>query len=272
MRRLFCSSISLFMPENSTSAAYILPNWQAPSNVKSLITTRNGGFSVGEFASFNLGLHVGDEEKNVLANRQKLAEDLKAQSPNFPPTCVWLNQVHGVNVIDAADFIHAKNPPAADAVFTRQKGVACIVMTADCLPVLLCDKKGEIVAAAHAGWRSLLNGVLENTIAKMQIAPENLMAYFGAAIGAQAFEVGLDVRDAFVAQNAINASAFIAHPSGKQDKFLADIYGLARLRLLAQGVTNISGGERCTFHEPEHFFSYRREGKTGRMASVIWQV
>ena len=243
-----------------SSEDWIVPDWPAPAGVRSLITTRNGGVSHGAFASLNLGDHVGDDPDAVAANRQRVI-DATGVNP------LWLEQVHGTRVVDVGDFSAGNQAPQADAAFSCKAQSACIVMTADCLPVLFCDQAGSVVAAAHAGWRGLLAGVLEETIAAMRVPGQQILAYFGPAIGAQAFEVGDEVRSAFVAVDINAASAF--KPS-TQGKWLADIYLLARLRLVGQGIEKIYGGSFCTVSEPERFFSYRRDGQTGRMASMIW--
>ncbi len=236
----------------------IYPDWPAPANVKSLQTTRHGGASVAPYDSLNLGLHVGDAPLVVNQNRQLL-------SPMMPSEPVWLAQVHGTRVAnaDAANCVEQ-----ADASVARTRGSVCVVMTADCLPVLLCDEDGTVVAAAHAGWKGLAAGVIESTVAAMQVNPHKLMAWLGPAIGAAAFEVGAEVRTAFIAHQAQAAIAFTAHDT--QGKYHADIYVLARQRLNALGITRIYGGQHCTFTEQEYFFSYRRDGVTGRMGSFIW--
>lgn len=242
----------------SMNRDWIVPEWPAPPRVRSQLTTRHGGVSRGAYASLNLGDHVGDDPLAVAENRRRLASRLG--------TCpVWLNQVHGTLVLDAGQALSAL-PPEADASFARRPGVACAVMTADCLPVLLCDKAGSVVAAAHAGWRGLYAGILERTVAAMACPGEELLAYLGPAIGPQAFEVGDEVRTAFVAANAQDELAFKAHGG----KWLADIYLLARQRLARLGVDAVFGGDCCTVNEPERFFSYRRDGLTGRMTSMIW--
>jgi YfiH family protein len=234
----------------------ILPDWPAPPNVKGLMTTRVGGVSVAPWASLNLGDHVGDDPAHVAANRARL----RAQLPAEPG---WLRQVHSARVAELGRDAN----PEADASFTREKGKVCAVLTADCLPVLFCDRAGSVVAAAHAGWRGLAGGVLEATVEAMQVPAGEILAWMGAAIGPQAFEVGDDVRDAFVAQHPEAAAAFVQHAPGK---WLADIYALARTRLAAAGVPSIHGGGRCTYSEAETFYSYRRDGVTGRMASLVW--
>lgn len=243
----------------SNSADWIVPDWPAPANVGSLVTTRGGGVSGGVFCSLNLGDHVGDDPAAVAANREIVVARIGAQPR-------WLNQVHGTRVIDAA-LPGDVRPPEADAAFSRRAGVACVVMTADCLPVLFCDEAGTVVAAAHAGWRGLLAGVLEATIAAMSIPGKDLMAWLGPAIGPQAFEVGDEVRAAFVGQAAEAAAAFRPGAAGK---WRADLYLLARQRLAGRGVTRVFGGDFCTVSDKARFFSYRRDGQTGRMASLIW--
>ena len=235
----------------------LVPEWRAPSNVRALQTLRGGGCSSAPWDSFNLGDHVGDDEGCVAANRGRLNRLL----PGDP---LWLRQVHGIAAVDA-NFCPIS--PEADAAFSRQPGRVCAVMTADCLPVLFCDRAGTVVAAAHAGWRGLVAGVLEATLMRMEVPPGEILAWLGPAIGPQAFEVGDEVRAAFIACDAQAAEAFVPHGLGK---WLADIYQLARQRLRASGVTEISGGNRCTVSEEASFFSYRRSGITGRMASLIW--
>lgn len=240
------------------SAAWIRPDWPAPARVRALSTTRAGGVSAAPYDSLNLGVHVGDLPADVAANRAFL----RAELPGEP---CWMNQVHGTRVIDAAQ---PDGVPDADAVVSRSAGAVCVVMTADCLPVLLCDRAGLVVGAAHAGWRGLQGGVVEATVAAMQVPPSDIIAWLGPAIGPTAFEVGDEVRAAFVADAAAASAAF--QPSAAPGKWLADIYLLARQRLQALGVNSISGGDLCTVTDRERFFSYRRDGVTGRMASLIW--
>lgn len=241
------------------SEAWITPNWPAPANVRSLITTRSGGVSAAPYASLNLGDHAGDNLEHVAQNRALLNAHLPAEPK-------WLKQVHGIAVADAC-----ATGTEADASVAFQAGEVCAVLTADCLPVLLCDQSGTVVGAAHAGWRGLLNGVIEATAAAMQVPPSSLLAYLGPAIGPQAFEVGDEVRAAFVSADPQATSAF--SPSDRQadtQRWLADIYWLARLRLERLGVAGVYGGGLCTFTDAERFFSYRRDAVTGRMASLIW--
>ncbi|HEV8647032.1 MAG TPA: peptidoglycan editing factor PgeF [Burkholderiales bacterium] len=236
---------------------WIVPDWPAPANVRALITTRGGGVSTGPFASMNLGQRVDDDMQSVRTNRASLRNLLPAEPK-------WLQQIHGVDVVDADRL---QQPVEADAAVARNPGSVCTVMVADCLPVLLTDRAGSVVAAAHAGWRGLAAGVLENTVRATGAASVELLAYLGPAIGPSAFEVGADVRDAFLARSADAASAFVAHKPGK---WLADLFALARQRLRASGVTQIYGGGLCTYSDPRRFFSHRRDKVTGRMAALIW--
>jgi polyphenol oxidase len=237
---------------------WIAPDWPAPPQVRALVTTRGGGVSRGSHASLNLGGHVGDLPAAVERNRGVLARHL----PSEP---LWLQQVHGTTVVRADE---ASPGVEADAAFTRRAGVVCAVMTADCLPVLLCDRGGSVVAAAHAGWRGLVAGVLERTVEAMDVEPADLMAWLGPAIGPKAFEVGDEVRVAFCAHDPIAADAFVA--GVRPGKWMADIDSLARQRLRAAGVGRIDGGGVCTVADPERFYSYRRDGVTGRFASLVW--
>ncbi|WP_145518423.1 purine nucleoside phosphorylase YfiH [Yersinia bercovieri] len=239
----------------------ILPDWPIPAGVKACSTTRHGGISVSPYDSLNLGTHVGDITASVVANRQRLVE--QAGLPQIP---IWLDQVHGTRVLHLEG--KAISDVRADAVYSRVAGQVCAVMTADCLPVLFCSLAGDEVAAAHAGWRGLCAGVLEQTLAQFKAAPSSIMAWLGPAIGPQQFEVGEDVKQAFSALDVQSTTAFI--PSGS--KYLADIYLLARLRLQAAGIHAIYGGDRCTVSEKQQFFSYRRDGITGRMASLVWLI
>ena len=235
----------------------IVPDWPVPPNVRSLQTTRRGGVSTAPYGSLNLGDHVGDNPLAVARNRELL-------SPLLPGEPVWLEQVHGTQVADA-DGVGCR--VRADACIARHRGSVCVVMTADCLPVLLCDAQGTVVGAAHAGWRGLCGGVIEAAVRAMEVAPRSLMAWLGPAIGQAHFEVGDEVRAAFVAVQPQASSAFVP---GRPGKWFADICALARLRLDALGVTRIYGGGHCTYREHERFFSYRRDGVTGRMGTFIW--
>lgn len=237
---------------------WIVPDWPVSTRVRALITTRKGGVSIGNYDSMNLGDHVGDDINHVIKNRQ-LLRDLLPSEPN------WLKQVHGTNVVVAsADFAC----PEADAVMTKQRAVVCSILTADCLPVLLCDESASVVAAAHAGWRGLSNGVIEQTVNAMQVAPSKIYAYLGPAIGPRAFEVGVEVRQVFIEKMGEEAKlAFTVH---SRNKYMADLYLLAKQKLLKLGVDQIYGGEYCTYSDTQRFFSYRRDGITGRMAALIW--
>lgn len=235
----------------------IIPDWPAPAHVKALQTTRLGGISGAPYDSLNLGGHVGDAPLAVARNRMLL-------STLLPSEPVWLEQVHGTAV---ANSDAASCRPQADACIARHRAAVCVVMTADCLPVLLCDKQGSVVGAAHAGWKGLAAGVIEATVQAMNAVPQNIMAWLGPAISQNAFEVGDEVRATFVKHDPQAASAFIPGQSGK---WFADINALARLRLNTLGITQIYGGDYCTYREREKFFSYRRDGMTGRMGTFIW--
>lgn len=240
--------------------ALIFPDWPAPASVKAIQTTRKGGVSQGVYTSFNLTDQLQDRPIDVATNRQRL-------STLVPSEPVWLKQVHGVRVINAEQ---SQCLEEADASFTTRPNVVCVTMTADCLPVLLCNQSGTVVAAVHAGWRSLCDGVIEAAVAKMAIDPDTVLAWLGPAIGPNAFEVGEDVRQAFIEQDAQADNAFVAHG----DKWLGNLYQIAKQRLATIGVTKIYGGsvtmDFCTFTEQERFFSFRRDQETGRMASLIW--
>ena len=245
------------MPELLTDSL-IFPDWPAPARVRAVSTTRWGGVSPPPYDSLNLAEHVEDDPACVAENRRRLAV---AVGLSAEPA--WLHQVHG-SVVVAAETVAA--PVTADAAWTRASGRACVVMTADCLPVLLCDRAGTVVAAAHAGWRGLAGGVIAATVAAMPVPPAKLLAWLGPAIGPEAFEVGDEVRAAFLALDAGNAACFRPSPAGR---WLADIYELARQQLHGLGVAAVYGGEFCTFNDPARFFSYRREYRTGRMATLI---
>jgi len=248
---------------SASNERWYVPDWSVPSRVHCLLTTRRGGVSRPPYQGLNLSTHVGDDADAVAANRRSLAAAL----PGVP---CWLDQVHGTTVIEVTSARGAV-PPVADAAFSRECGQVCVVMTADCLPVLFCDRAATVVAIAHAGWRGLQAGVLEATMAAMQVAAADVQAYFGPAIGPSAFEVGDEVRDVFLATNSALAAAFTARISGDgRNKWLANLYLLARLRLQALGVGAIDGGNACTFSDQARYFSFRRDGVTGRMASLIW--
>jgi polyphenol oxidase len=235
----------------------IRPDWDAPDSVAAASTTRSGGVSVGPYAALNLGDHVGDDPAAVAENRRRLRVAL-----GLPAEPAWLRQVHGTRLRLPGD-----GDACADACLADRPGRVCVVMTADCLPVLFCNAAGTRVAAAHAGWRGLLAGVLERTLAGFDDPPREVMAWLGPAIGPRAFEVGDEVRAGFVAADPDTVAAFAASRPGH---WLADIYALASRRLRARGVARVYGGDWCTVSEPARFFSYRRDGASGRMASLVW--
>ncbi len=234
------------------------PDWPAPPNVRAWVSERAGGVSEGPYASLNLGAHVGDAPAAVEENRRRLGA-----YAGLPAAPVWLEQVHGARVVD----LDAEPVEPADGAVTGRPGVVCAVLTADCLPVLLCDRDGRRVGAAHAGWRGLSAGVLANAVRRMAVAPESLVAWLGPAIAQGAFEVGEEVRAAFVERDAAAAEHFVPNARGR---WQADLYGLARRSLAAAGVRAIHGGGLCTFSAAERFFSHRREAPCGRFASLIW--
>lgn len=239
----------------------LFPNWQLPCNVKALSTTRVGGVSLPPYDSLNLGDHVGDDQNKVKTNRTLLVE--KFGLPQFP---AFLNQIHSTKVLNLSE---QERDYCADAVYTNQSNQVCLVMTADCLPVLFASKNGDEVAAAHAGWRGLCEGVLEQTVQQFKCNPEEILVWFAPAIGKNAFQVGQEVVDQFVAKDPQAIQAFQADLNNA-GKYFGDLYLLATQRLNKLGITQISGGEYCTYSDSERFFSYRREGKTGRMATLIW--
>lgn len=236
---------------------WIIPDWPAPANIHAATTLRTGGFSQAEFSSLNLAEHVQDNPEHVLQNRQKMTRML-----GLPSDPVWLQQTHSVDVVCADQ---TGQMFVGDASYTYKKNIVCTVLTADCLPVLLCDIQGTMVAAVHGGWRGLLNGVVENAVAKMPGA--EIMAWLGPAIGPHCFEVDQDVYDLFINQSRQFTGAFTQQSDGK---YLADIYQIASIILKGVGVQKIYGGQFCTVTDTERFFSYRRDGQTGRMATLIW--
>ncbi len=238
----------------------ITPAWTAPKTISALSTTRKGGVSVAPFDSFNVGLHVGDDEQAVLANRELLTNQL-------PNPAVWLNQIHSSDVVVIDERSDLNQVRSADALYTRLAKQPLAIMTADCLPVLLSSTSGDEIAAIHGGWRGLAQGILANTLTHFKALPNDIIAWFGPAIGPSEFEVGQEVKACFCELNANHQHAFT--PRG--DKYLADIYLLARQQLTQLGVVNIFGGEHCTVSDKSQFFSYRRDGETGRMASLIWR-
>lgn len=251
------------------SPMILKPHWVVPPSIQSAYTTRQGGVSVGEYDSFNLGMHVGDNPEHVAQNRKQLKEALQLKQD---PT--WLTQVHGSNILDL-DFKKESDANLEyDASFSTQPNAVCVVMTADCLPLLLCDEKGTAVAAVHCGWRSIAEGIIEKTIAVLRTktnAP--LIAWLGPAIGPEAFEVGEEVRVQFSHYNPDQTQFIPLSPKQRSDPhYLANIYKIATAILQAQGLLNkhIYQTSHCTYSNPDTFYSFRREGVTGRMASLIW--
>ena len=255
---------------------WIIPDWPAPANVRAVSTTRSGGVSKGAYTSFNLGAHVGDDPRAVAENRLFLRSEL-----NLPREPRWLKQIHGARIttIGCSEYLlsptgegargveTASFETTADAEVTQSSSEACVIMTADCLPVLFCDRAGKIVAAAHCGWRSLAAGILEATVAAMHVLPAEILAWLGPAIGPDVYQVGDDVRAALTTAHPDAEQAFEPQQPGK---WLCDLYLTASQRLRRAGVTHIYGGGFCTYSERERFFSYRRDGECGRMATLIW--
>jgi len=242
----------------SEQLEFLVPDWPASPSVRAVMTTRRGGFSTGPYASFNLASHVGDDARAVAENRRRLRDALSL--PNEPQ---WLAQVHGRKVAMLSEPV----TESADAAVAFEPGPVAAVLTADCLPVFLTSRAGDRVGIAHAGWRGLVSGVVEATVAALVIDPSDLVAWLGPAIGPAAFEVGGEVRRMFVAMQPESDADF---RPGRGQKYLADLPGLVRRRLAACGVTAVHGGEYCTVADPARFYSYRRDGQTGRMAALIW--
>jgi polyphenol oxidase len=247
--------------ETETFAAFTVlePQWPAPRAVRAAFTLRGGGVSGGPYASLNLGAHVGDDTVAVAENRIRLRAQLK-----LPGEPEWVEQVHGTGVLD---LDAPESVRVADAVIARRGGQICVVQVADCLPVLFASLRGDTVAVAHAGWRGLAAGVLEETVRRLGVDPRELLAWLGPAIGPRHFEVGGEVRTAFLAHDAAAASAFTANDRGR---WQCDLRALARQRLVATGVGAVYGVDSCTYSDPARFFSYRRDGRCGRMAALIW--
>ena len=260
----------------ASTLAAIEPQWPTPARVRAAFTCRTGGVSVAPFDSLNVGAHVGDAVDAVRENRRRLREELQ-----LPAEPVWLQQVHGTEVVDLdalaserdgarADIraaAPAPEPPRADAAVARVSGRVCAIQVADCMPVLFAARDGTAVAAAHAGWRGLAGGVLEETVRKLGVAPTHLLAWLGPTISQDNFEVGEDVRTAFTSHDPEAASAFVANTRGR---WQCDLYTLARRRLFALGIEDVFGGGWCTYADAARFFSFRRDGQCGRMAALIW--
>lgn len=245
---------------------FLQPDWSLPNNVKALYTTREGGVSLAPYDGFNLATHVGDNPEHVSRNRSLLIE--QAGLPNSP---FWLDQQHTDIAVQLDTVVQTQNesPVVADASWTQQPGCVSVVMTADCLPILLASQDGKAVAAVHAGWKGLAQGIISKTIQAMQIAPENLTAWIGPAISARQFEVGEDVYQAFTSTQPQNAAFFQGHPN-HSTKFFADLPGLAEKEMKDIGVAHVQQSQLCSYENEQQFYSYRRDGITGRMASLIW--
>lgn len=239
------------------------PDWPAHAQVRAAFTLRTGGVSTGPYESLNVGAHVGDEPEAVAQNRRRIRDEL-----GLPAEPVWLQQVHGTVVADLDVLSAGVEPARADAAVTRVGRRVCVIQVADCMPVLFAARDGSAVGAAHAGWRGLAGGVLEETVRELQIAPAQLLAWLGPAIGQEHFEVGDDVRGAFMAADPAAAGAFVANSRGR---WQCDLYALARRRLAALGVESVYGGGCCTYTDAARFFSFRRDGVCGRMAALIWR-
>ena len=250
------------MSETAAGArvAILAPQWPAPQGVRAAFTLRGGGVSTGRYESLNLGTRVGDLDAAVAENRRRLHEKLP-----LPAEPAWIEQVHGVAVLDLDAL--APSAPCADAIIARRAGAVCVVQVADCLPVLFAARDGGAVAAAHAGWRGLAAGVLEATVARLGVEPQQLIAWLGPAIGPSHFEVGEEVRAAFTAHDSAAAAAFEPNARGR---WHCDLGALARQRLAGIGIGAVYGGGWCTFADPARFFSHRRDGQCGRMAALIW--
>jgi len=246
---------------------FLIPDWPAPAQVMSAITLRTGGCSRAPFDSNNLALHVDDNEADVQKNRHRLIDDLA-----LPAQPLWLEQCHSTELVYVPE---ARQAASADGSYSDQANTVCAILTADCLPVLFCNQSGSQIAAVHAGWRGLCGGILRKAVATFKHSPQQVMAYLGPAIGPQVFEVGAEVLQAFLqtAQNEQHQQsvreAFKA-VDGSADKYLADLYALARAELAASGVSEVYGGKYCSYSDSERFYSFRRESKTGRNASLIW--
>jgi len=238
--------------------SFIRPEWPAPANIHAAMTTRWGGGSLPPYDSLNLGDHVGDDLRTVTNNRALVEQQLR-----LPSQVRWLHQTHSTIAVQVTG-----SDCEGDASYSKKSGVVCAVMTADCLPLLVCNREGTEVAAIHAGWRGLHDGIIESTIARLDSAPDQLMVWLGIAIGPDQFEVGAEVRRQFINEDGSAENAF--KPSSREGYWLADIYRLARIRLNRLGIDDIYGGGLCSYSDSEAFFSYRRDGVTGRMGALIW--
>lgn len=243
--------------------SFIKPDWNAPSHIKAFTTTRLGGYSTPPFDAFNLGLNVSDDRHSTVKNRELLTQSLKLPEPPR-----WVSQTHSTIVQNISEM---EATCEADATFTTENQHVCAILTADCLPIVLTNTDGSYVAAIHAGWRGLLNGILENTLHTYVMSKDNMLVWLAPAISQKAFEVGLEVKDAFLASNPNYAQHFI--DSQRPQHFFADLYGIAKNKLTSLGIplNNISGGDYCTYSDEQYFYSHRRDGKnSGRQATLIW--
>jgi len=245
-----------------TKPEWIAADWPAAPQIKAFTTTRKNGYSIIPYDSFNLAMHVGDDPNAVYKNRAALQEALL-----LPQAPCWLNQTHSTQVVRLTAPT-CDTPPEADASVTNQPGIVCAVLTADCLPILLCDRAGTQVAAIHAGWRGLLNGIIDETLNTLSLPGEQLMAWLGPAIGPQAFGINEDIRQQFIDRHPAFEAGFLQH----HNQWHGNLYQLAKINLAQRGVTTVSGGDFCTQSEPDRFFSYRgaKNNQTGRMATLIW--
>jgi YfiH family protein len=234
--------------------SYLVPNWSVPAPVKAFSTTRSGGVSRGVYSSMNLALHVGDQSEQVVINRRQLGLDLE-----LPSEPIWLQQEHSTLVVSA----DAALVSAADGAFSRSVNTVCVVMTADCLPLLLCNQSGDQVAAVHVGWRGMANGIIDNAVASFDCAPGDIVAWAGPCIGPTQFEIGDEVKAQLGGPDS-------AYSMNSENRLVANLYALCRHRLESLGVFNYSSSQACTYLDKERFFSYRRDGECGRMASLIW--
>ena len=249
-----------------TDESAIKPDWPVSGSVRAISTTREGGMSRPPWATLNLGAHVGDSPAKVQENRRRLAEHIQLDIDRIG----WLDQVHGTDVVELTPE-NIGQIRKADASYTRHPGIACAVLTADCLPIIFANIEGTVVGAAHCGWRSLCGGVIEKLVSAMEVAPEALRVWLGPAIGPDSFAVGPEVRDAFIESDPDLAVAFKTE-GARPGHFMADLCALATLRLNHLGVTDVTGGGMCTVNDADRFFSYRRDGQTGRMATLIWLI
>lgn len=247
------------------SQQYISPDWPAPINIGALMTTRFGGISKKPYESFNLATHVGDLDANVLHNRAQLIRDQQLES------VIWLNQVHGIEAIEIEGNLPNRATPTADASYTRLSDTACAVLVADCMPVMVTDRKGCCVGVAHAGWRGLCAGVIPNLITEMQIEPDQALVWLGPCIGPELFEVGPEVLEAFKSSQSFQSTDVLtAFRRGKGNRYMASLMHLAKMQLAKIGIQEVYSNQECTFSNAQQYFSYRRDGATGRMAALIW--